>query len=68
MIMIRLIVNTEIYSLENISKAAEAYKNLAKIKISGKSENITILFWKCKYDEERTIREFENYLIGLENS
>lgn len=66
--MIRLNVSTDIYSLENISKAVDAYKELAKIKVSSKSETAKIVFRNCKYDEERTIREFENYLIGLENS
>lgn len=66
--MIRLRLNTDIYSLENISKAAKAYKHLAKIKVSGKKEDAKIVFRNCKYDEERTVREFENYLIGLENS
>ena len=66
--MIRLSVNTDIYSIENILYAAEAYKNLAKINILRKSETAKIVFRNCKYDEERTVREFENYLIGLENS
>lgn len=65
--MIRLSVNADIYSMDNISKAVEAYKNLAKIKTLKKGETVTIVFRYCKYDEERTIREFENYLIGLEN-
>lgn len=25
-------------------------------------------FWKCKYGEDVTIKEFENYMIGIENS
>ena len=45
-------------------KAVDAYRNLAKIQILRKRK---IVFWNCKYDEERTVREFENYLIGLEN-
>lgn len=66
--MIRLSVNIDIYSIENISRATEAYKNLAKIKVSKDGNAMNIVFRKCKYDEERTVREFENYLIGLENS
>ncbi len=30
--------------------------------------NAVITFLKCKYDENLTIKEFENYMIGLENS
>ena len=66
--MIRLRLRTDIYSLENILNAAEAYKDLAKISVSGKKEVTKIVFRNCKYYEERTVREFENYLIGLENS
>ena len=65
--MIRLNVNTDIYSTDNILKAVDAYRNLAKIQISRKRQIIKIVFWNCKYDEEITVREFENYLIGLEN-
>ncbi len=66
--MIRLSVNTDIYSIDNIFEAAKAYKSLAKIKIYTKGMTAEIVFRNCKYDEERTVREFENYLIGLENS
>ena len=66
--MIRLNVNTDIYSTDNILKAVDAYRNLAKIQILRKRKKTKIVYWNCKYDEERTVREFENYLIGLENS
>ena len=65
--MIRLNVNTDIYSTDNILKAVDAYRNLAKIQILRKRKITKIVFWNCKYDEERAVREFENYLIGLEN-
>ena len=65
--MIRLNVNTDIYSTDNILKAVDAYRNLAKIQILRKRKITKIVSWNSKYDEERTVREFENYLIGLEN-
>ena len=65
--MIRLNVNTDIYSTDNILKAVDAYRNLAKIQILRKRKISKIVFWNSIYDEERTVRVFENYLIGLEN-
>lgn len=61
-------LNREIYSLGSIQQAAHAYKDFAQIKISDEREAITVSFANCKYDEARTLREFENYLIGIENA
>ncbi len=66
--MKRITVNLEIYSDESIRKAIQAYCTLAKISIKQKKEQAIITFWHCKYDEDRTAKEFENYLIGIENS
>lgn len=66
--MKRITVNLEIYSVETIRKAIQAYCTLAKISIKQKKEQSIIIFWHCKYDEDRTAKEFENYLIGIENS
>lgn len=44
------------------------YKNHAVTTVQYKRDYAIITFWKCKYDEEQTIKEFENYMIGVENS
>ena len=44
------------------------YKNHAVTTVQYKCDYAIITFWKCKYDEEQTIKEFENYMIGVENS
>lgn len=44
------------------------YKNYALTSVSYKRDYAVITFWKCRYDEEQTIKEFENYMIGVENS
>lgn len=61
-------LSRDIYSDENIKLAKEAYKSLAKITVSTDLQYVKLRFLKCKYEETRTIKEFENYLIGLENS
>lgn len=44
------------------------YKNHAITTVSFLHDYAIITFWKCKYDEELTVKEFENYMIGVENS
>lgn len=57
----------EIYSNENISNAIVAYKGLASISLFDCGNYWSLSFSDCKYDNTRTVHEFENYLIGLEN-
>lgn len=66
--MISLKLNSEIYSTECIKRVQKVYKDLANIEITGKKGILLLRFSNCKYDEKRTIKEFENYLIGVENS
>ena len=44
-----------------------AYTDYAKMTLLENDRTWTLDFDECKYDEMRTIKEFENYLIGLEN-
>ena len=60
--------NRSIYSNETIEKTRMAYKNHAVTTVIYKQEYAIITFLKCKYDEELTIKEFENYMIGVENT
>lgn len=66
--MINIKINKELYSLKTLESAKEMYANLAYINRDEDSKYWILSFSKCKYDEMLTIREFENYLIGLENT
>lgn len=61
-------VKREIYSDDTIKQTIEAYNAFADITVKFEDEQAEITFCKCKYDELQTINEFENYMIGLENS
>lgn len=61
-------LSLEIYSKENIELARTAYKNISKTVVAYKGNYAKLRFIFCKYTEEKTVKEFENYLIGLENS
>lgn len=64
--MIRFSKN--IYSQNSIRQACTAYRELAKIDIVEMKDHFLVTFRKCQYDEETTVKEFENYLIGIESS
>ena len=66
--MKKIKLNRSIYSDKAINSALTAYNNLAMFTVDLNSEYATVTFIKCKYDEDQTIKEFENYLIGAENS
>lgn len=66
MISIRLC--GEIYSPKAIKEAKAAYDELANIKIEQNGDFWMLVFQNCRYGDEITAKEFENYLIGLENS
>lgn len=66
--MKRLKLKNEIFSLKSINMAKEAYAKLASIAIIQGRRNTELIFTNCRYGEDRTVKEFENYLIGLENS
>ena len=57
----------EIYSENCIKKAIADYNALAEIDYAQNDNMWEISFAKCKFDEIRTLNEFENYLIELEN-
>ncbi len=56
-----------IYSETSIKETIDAYKGIATITANIENDQVLITFLNCKYDEDRTIKEFENYLIGVEN-
>lgn len=66
--MKKIKISSEIFSEKNIRQALTDYKNITKASLKKGSTYHTVTFWKCVYDEVLTVKEFENYLIGLENS
>lgn len=58
----------EIYSLDNINEAVGAYKDICSIDITEIDNEYILCFVDTKYDANKTMNEFENYLIALENS
>lgn len=65
--MVKLLLNTEIYSEKKIKETCDAYKGFAKIIVKRKGIYIQLIFNSCKYDPNVTVKEFENYLINTEN-
>lgn len=65
--MNELLVCKELYKYANILSAIDAYKNIARIGIHETESYWKLVFSDCVYGTVRTICEFENYLIGLEN-
>lgn len=63
----RLFLSKEIYSYYYIEQTRTVYEKLADISVN-EDENYWICeFCDCKYEIERTKKEFENYLIQLWN-
>lgn len=63
----KLFLNKKIYEKNCLSKAIAAYRNIAEITFVEDSLYWICDFQNCKYGEERTVLEFENYLIELSN-
>ena len=66
--MKELLLKKEIYSSASINQTISAYADFAEFVISDNGDYRCIRFNNCRYDEQRTIKEFENYLIGMENA
>ncbi len=58
---------SDIYDIEAIKRACDAYSQISSISVASQERAYALTFDDCKYDEERTVLEFENYLIGMEN-
>ena len=65
--MVNLKLSKEIYEKDKILTAQLDYENYANITVLEENDSWILGFDKCKYGEERTVKEFENYLIELEN-
>lgn len=66
-LMNKLILSMDIYSVDSIEEACNAYRNLAIIRVKKRKECMELIFDRCRYDTDITIKEFENYLINAEN-
>ena len=62
-----LFLNKQIYCLQYIERAVQAYRSIATIKIVPDKGYWVCVFEDCVYDNETTKREFENYVIALMN-
>lgn len=62
--MITVEFNAEIYSEDSINQAISAYKEYARITISRIANSIKCSIDNCIYDEETTVKEFCNYVLG----
>ena len=65
--MIELRVRKELFREKCILGTIEAYKYITDVNLQDQSDYWILQFENCKFEENSTVREFENYLIGLEN-
>ncbi len=65
--MKELKLSKDIYSIQGIEKTIGAYSGYATMEIYNRGAHWRVTFSACKYDEKLTVKEFENYLIGMEN-
>ncbi|MBR0406276.1 MAG: HxsD-like protein [Eggerthellaceae bacterium] len=66
--MVTLTLRKEIYQKSFVEKAILAYASIARIDVTTKGDYILCAFRQCTYDENLTVKEFENYLIDLTNN
>lgn len=66
-IMKRTKLSKNIYDESIIRQAIRDYGSIANIQLKSDSTYYDLQFENCKYDENRTLKEFENYLIDLMN-
>lgn len=64
--MMKLKINRTLFSDSSIIKTMKAYQNHAKTTVDYNDDYAIVTFWNTKYDENITIKEFENYMIGFE--
>ena len=60
-------LSKKVYQEDSIRLTITAYQNYAQFSIKEFPDAWEIVFSDCKFDEDRTVKEFENYLIGIEN-
>jgi len=63
--MSNLALSKDIYKHSILKKCCDAYLEYSKIQITETEDYWNVDFSDCKFNEEETMREFENYLIEL---
>ncbi len=63
--MNKLYLNKSLYSYKSVLIAIEAYSELADFTLDENEHAWIITFQNSKYDPAITLKEFENYVIGL---
>lgn len=66
--MNKLMLSKDLYKMQTITKATDAFVELAQISLQEDENYYVCFFGKCIYSQEQTIKEFENYLIDLCNT
>ena len=62
-----LYLNKEIYSKSAIIETIMAFHNLSEIHLEESDIYRICIFSRCRFSIERTMLEFENYLISISN-
>ena len=66
--MSKVKINKNIFGKETVLRAMEEYSGIATINVNETDEYFDLDFDNCKYDQEETVKEFENFLIDLTNN
>lgn len=60
-------LNKEIYEKDMVKSAIKAYRGLCDVNLCSSKDYYICIFKNCRYDENLTTAEFENYVIDLMN-
>lgn len=63
--MNKLWLNKKLYQVDSIEIAKKHYEQLAKISHEKNNEYHVLSFEDCYFDEQLTMKEFENYVLDL---
>ena len=61
-------IKRELFSETALTEAIDAFSHLCVITVLESATGWNLVFENCKYGCRLTEKEFENYLIGLENT
>ncbi len=65
--MNELKLSKEIYNYSLVKIAAKEFDGISNIVINDEQDYLRCVFSECVYDVETTLKEFENYVIDLNN-
>lgn len=64
--MYELILSKEFFQKRSILEGMKDFSNLGTLEMQETQPSWKIIFSACRYDSEKTMQEFENYLIDKE--